>query len=256
MEDYSLLIDLHKHANRQGPGGDSDTGKAIELANLAPSDSMKIADIGCGTGASTLVLARKLGCQITAVDFLPDFLEELRLRAEAQGLSRQIFPLECSMDKLPFGEEEYDVIWAEGAIYNMGFENGVGYWKQFLKPGGLLVVSEITWITGSRPGEIQQYWDVEYPEIGTASEKMGVLERSGYSPAAYFTLPESSWLDNYYRPLQDSFSDFLSRHNGIEQAKSIINAEQKEIALYELYKMYYSYGVYIAKKPERPNTPK
>ena len=112
----------------------------------------------------------------------------------------------------------------------------------------MLVVSEITWLTGFRPAEIQQYWDVEYPEIGNASDKFGILERSGYSPAAYFTLPESSWLDNYYRPLQNSFSDFLSRHDGIDEAKAIISAEQKEIALYERYKLYYSYGVYIARK--------
>jgi SAM-dependent methyltransferase len=248
MEDYSLLIDLHKLAKRQGPGADSDTKRAAELARLSPSEPIELLDIGCGTGASSLVLAQLLNAQITAVDFLPDFIEELRARAESLGLAEKITPLVCTMESLPFASEAYDVIWAEGAIYNIGFKSGVNYWKQFLKPGGLLVVSEITWITGSRPGEVQQYWDSQYPEISTASEKIGVLESSGYSPLAYFTLPQSSWLDNYYRPLQNSFPDFLHRHEGSEEARAIVVAEEKEIALYERYKAYYSYGMYIANK--------
>ena len=68
------------------------------------------------------------------------------------GLSEKITTLCCSMDNLPFGDEEYDVIWSEGAIYNIGFERGVIDWNRYLKVGGLLVVSEITWITtAARP---------------------------------------------------------------------------------------------------------
>ena len=73
MEDYQLLIDLHKSANRQGPGGDAETEKALSLALVDRAAPLKIADIGSGTGASTLLLARLLEAQITAVDFLQDF---------------------------------------------------------------------------------------------------------------------------------------------------------------------------------------
>lgn len=55
---YELLIDLHKMNKRQGPGSDAQTLKALQLSGLMTStQSMQIADIGCGTGASTLVLA-------------------------------------------------------------------------------------------------------------------------------------------------------------------------------------------------------
>lgn len=248
MEDYSLLIDLHRRSPRQGPGGKRETSKAIELAGIDLSVPIKLADIGCGTGASTLVLAQSLNSQITAIDSSPDFLEELETKSDSLELSDRINPLVCSMDNLPFKEGELDVIWAEGSIYCMGFEFGINYWKRFLKPGGSLVVSEITWITSSRPSEIQQHWETEYPEIGTASEKFDALERSGYSPMAYFALPESCWLDNYYRPLQKSFTDFLNRHKGSEEAQALLRIEEEEISLYERYKTYYSYGMYIARK--------
>jgi SAM-dependent methyltransferase len=248
VEDHQLLIDLHKNANRQGPGGDTESEKALSLAMIDRAAPLKIADIGCGTGASTLSLAGLSEAQITAVDFLQDFLEVLEYRAENMGLSDKVTTLCRSMDNLPFGDEEYDVIWSEGAIYNIGFEKGVRDWNRFLKTGGMMVVSEITWLTADRPSELQEYWENEYPEVDTASSKIAILEDNGYSPVAYFVLPEHCWLDNYYRPMQDGFEAFLKRNGNSERAQAIVNAEKKEIALYEKYKAHYSYGVYIARK--------
>jgi len=81
MDELQLLIDLHKHANRQGPGGDAETERALDLAGLSRAAPLKVADIGCGTGASALTLARMLNAEITAVDFLQAFLDELETRA-------------------------------------------------------------------------------------------------------------------------------------------------------------------------------
>lgn len=248
MNDIQLLIDLHKRAKRQGPGGDSETRMAIELAMLDSSIPLKVADIGCGTGASTIQLARSLNADITAIDFLPEFLEILKSNAETKGLSNKINTIACPMDNLQFDNNEYDVIWSEGAIYNIGFEKGINYWRHFLKPDGVLVVSEITWITNERPSEIEDYWQEEYPEIDTASSKLKKLEENGYSPISYFVLPEKCWLENYYRPMQDSFTEFLARHSHSKESEAIVEAERKEISLYEKYKAYISYGVYIARK--------
>jgi ubiquinone/menaquinone biosynthesis C-methylase UbiE len=248
MDEYRLLVDLHKRAKRQGPGGDVETKMAIDLALIDKAAPLKIADIGCGTGASAMQLGRSLNATITAIDFLSEFIEVLKLNAEQEGLDKKINPMVCSMDSLPFSEEKLDVIWSEGAIYNIGFEKGITYWRRFLKPNGILVVSEITWTTDNRPSEIETYWVSEYPEIDTASSKFNILEKSGYTPIAYFTLSERCWLDNYYRPMQSTFSEFLDRHSYIEKAQEIVEAEKKEIALYEKYKAYYSYGVYIVRK--------
>jgi ubiquinone/menaquinone biosynthesis C-methylase UbiE len=248
VEQYKLLIDLHKGAKRQGPGGDEETEKALNLAMLDRDAPLRIADIGCGTGASALTLARLLNARITAVDFLQDFLDVLQSKAETEGLSNKITPICCSMENLPFENEEFDVIWSEGAIYNIGFEKGVVDWNRYLKPGGLLVASEITWITDTRPSALQKYWESEYPEIDMPSAKIKILEKNGYSPTAYFVLPEYCWLDNYYRPMQGSFQDFLNRNGNSEEARAIVQAENREIELYEKYKAHYSYGVYIARK--------
>ena len=155
MDDLKLLVDLHMHGRRQGPGGDAETEQALNLAAVDRNSPLKAADIGCGTGASTLVLARLLNARITAVDFLQDFLDVLRENAESMGVADKISTLACSMDNLPFADEELDIIWSEGSIYNIGFEKGVSDWRRFLKAGGLLVASEITWLTDSPPPELQ-----------------------------------------------------------------------------------------------------
>lgn len=153
MDELTLLADLHKAGLRQGPGSPDVTRRAMVLAGLDGSRPLEIADIGCGTGGASLELARMLDARITAVDFLPSFLDVLRQRAQAQGLGERIMTLEASMDALPFTDASFDVIWSEGAVYNMGFEAGIAAWKRFLKPGGKLVLSEITWTTphGRKP---------------------------------------------------------------------------------------------------------
>jgi len=138
------------------------------------------------------------------------------------------------------------VIWAEGAIYNIGFENGIRLWRPFLKRGGVIAASEITWLTDHRPAELEEHWADEYPEISTAPAKIAALETAGYSPIGYFTLPPSCWLDHYYRPLQARFGAFLDRHANTTAAQEIVEAEKREIELYERFAAHISYGFYIA----------
>ena len=59
--------------------------------------------------------------EIVAVDLFPEFLEVLQSRAQEAGLTGRIETLAASMDALPFEPESLDLIWSEGAIYNLGF---------------------------------------------------------------------------------------------------------------------------------------
>ncbi len=248
MDDLELLVDLHRDGRRQGPGGDDETRRAIALSGLGGDGALRIADIGCGTGASTLGLARELDAQIVAVDLLPEFLHLLDASADRDGLDDRITTLAASMDALPFGDASFDGIWSEGAIYNIGFEHGTRTWRRFLRPGGILAVSELTWLTHDRPAELDDYWMQEYPEIATASAKIAVLEANGYSPIGYFPLPESCWLDNYYGPTKERFAGFLARHDHSRAARKVVEAEQREIDLYERFSPFVGYGYYVARR--------
>ncbi|WP_081212518.1 class I SAM-dependent methyltransferase [Salegentibacter sediminis] len=248
MTELELIIDLHKNSERQGPGSEKDTGRALDLLNLPSDQTLKVADMGCGTGGQTISLAKNLNGQITAVDLFPEFLKELDEKAQKLGLKDKILSLERSMDDLSFEKDEFDLIWSEAAIYNIGFENGLKKWKDYLKVGGYLAVSEVTWITQSRPKEIEEFWKAEYPEIDTAANKIMQLENNGYSLVGYFYLSQDSWMESYYKPMQAGFETFLQRHNNSELAGKVVKDYQAEIDLYQKFKDYYSYGFYIARK--------
>lgn len=106
MTELELIVDLHKNSERQGPGGEKDTLKALGLLNLPTDQGLKIADIGCGSGGQTITLAENLYGQIIAVDLFPEFLDELNVKSENLGLTYKIVTLEKSMDDLPFKKEE------------------------------------------------------------------------------------------------------------------------------------------------------
>jgi SAM-dependent methyltransferase len=250
MTELDLLVDLHKYSERQGPGSKEETIKALELMDVADQKHLKIADMGCGTGGQTTTLAQHIDGKITAVDLFSEFLVELNLRAKKLGIHDKIITLQTSMDRLPFENEFFDIIWSEGAIYNMGFEKGIKKWREYLKPEGYLAVSEISWIGDSRPVEIEDYWMKAYPEIDTASNKIKILEDNGFSLAGYFYLKQDSWIENYYKPLENSFSTFLERHHNSAAARKVVKEHKEEIEMYTRFKEYYSYGFYVAKKKD------
>lgn len=243
-----LLVELHVDNDRQGPGSDEILGKVLDMLCIDKTKRLKIADIGCGTGSSTLSLLRLTSAEITAVDFVREFLEKLEKRAEKENLNERLITLQADMAELPFQKEDYDIIWSEGSIYNIGFERGVKAWRKFIKNDGFFVVSEITWINPHPPEKLRQYWQSEYPEIDTAANKINLLEENGYILWGYFVLPQESWLDNYYIPLQNGFDKFLVKNQHSSQARKLIQEYQQEIKIYKKYSKYYSYGVYVAKK--------
>lgn len=249
MTETDLIVQLHRRHHRQGPGSDKETLRAWEMMPLAER-FMEVADIGCGTGGQTLILAEKIHGHITAIDIFPEFLETLKQRAESAGLKDKITPLEKSMDELPFEKESLNLIWSEGAIYNIGFENGIKNWKRFLKPGGFLAVSEVIWTTPHRPEFLENYWMAEYPEISTAASKIKILEDHHFTLEGYFNLGSDSWLDQYYLPLEESFTSFLEDNNHSEQARKVIQDYSQEMDFYKKYKEYYTYGFFIARKNE------
>ncbi len=242
------LIDLYRKTDRQGPGDVKLTEMAFNMLDVLPTKP-KILDIGCGSGKQTIALAKHIDCEIIAIDYNQCFLDELAEKIKIENLENKIKIQQASMMDLPFSEEQFDIIWSEGAIYIMGFKKGLQEWKKFLKPQGYIVVSEISWLRRDIPDEIYCFWKSAYPEITTISQNMRIIEENGYKPLGHLILPEQGWLDNYYLPLKKIKKEFLQQFSEFDEAKHLINNEfEMEIKLYKKYKDYYSYVFYIMEK--------
>lgn len=245
--DFSLICEYFSALERQGPGSPEATIQALGF--IGPlSAASRIADIGCGTGGQTRVLARHTPGQITGIDLFPAFIDLFNAHARQAGLEHRVTGTVASMDALPFDEASLDLIWSEGAIYNIGFRRGLAYWRTFLKPGGTLAVTEASWFTPQRPAEIERFWTDAYPEIDTIPAKMAQLQEAGFSPVAAFVLPETCWTDHFYVPQRAAQQRFLAKHAGNKTAEDLVANQRHEAELYDTFKSFYGYAFYIGKK--------
>lgn len=243
--DFTMIADFFRRLKRQGPGGDWETRLAT---SLIPSFKRKIriADMGCGMGSQTFVLADEYDAEIDAVDLLPEMVEGIRQETERRGLQDVVHAVKASMDNLPFTPESHDLLWAEGSIFVMGYERGLRYWHQFLKPGGYVAVTDCSWLGSRRPNDIQWIAD-NIPEIDTIAHKLEQMEAAGYEPYAHFVLPETCWTTNYYQPMLPIMKQFLMDHP-TSGAQAFVDRLKEEIAYYEANKDTYGYVFYIGRK--------
>lgn len=245
--DFSLICEYFSSLERQGPGSPEATVKALSFIDNLTNQS-SIADIGCGTGGQTMVLAQHVPGQITGIDLFPAFIDLFNLNAQKLMLQKRVKGIVGSMDNLPFREEELDLIWSEGAIYNIGYERGLNEWRKFIKPGGYVAVTEVSWFTEKRPTEIETFWQDAYPEIDTIPNKVAQMQRAGYLPVASFILPENCWNENFYDPQVKAQEDFLKKYQGNKTVEELIVSQRHEAQLYNKYKAFYGYVFYIGRK--------
>lgn len=248
--DFNLICEYYANLERQGPGSPEMTLKALSfIGNL--TDTSQIADLGCGTGGQTMVLARHAPGKITGLDLYPGFIDLFNANAKRLNLDNRVTGVVGSMDALPFAPASLDLIWAEGSIYNIGFQRGLTEWREFLKPGGYIAVSEASWFTPQRPAEIETFWMESYPEIDTIPNKVAQMQDAGYIPVASFILPETCWTDHFYNSHPAVQDAFLKKYKGDKTVEAFIASERRGAKLYEAYKDCHGYAFYIGKSAAR-----
>jgi len=114
-----VLIKLHIEGERQGPGSDAIAKQALDIIGFEKDIKLNVLDVGCGTGAQTIALAKYLNCNIVAVDLFDEFLNSLENRFKKSKIDDKLTTIACSMNEMSFKENTFDLIWSEGAIYNI-----------------------------------------------------------------------------------------------------------------------------------------
>jgi SAM-dependent methyltransferase len=239
-----LFFEMFSGLPRQGPGDDASTRRALALVpGVGPAT--RVLDIGCGTGRQTRVIARHTGAHVVAIDSHPPFVEELTRSAQALGIADRIDARVGDMRRLALAPASFDLVWCEGAIYVVGFEAGLREWRTLLAPGGHMAVSEVCWTRPGAPPHCAAFWAREYPAIRDVRALLAAIAECGYETVGHFTLPPSSWWDDYYRPLQQRIIDFRSRHSAEADAQELADRVQHEIDVWHSCSEFYSYEFFV-----------
>ena len=229
---------------RQGPGCAGATKHVFSLLPPLPYDA-KILDVGCGSGTQTRDLATLTSGTITAVDNHQPFLDILAAKAGHASLSSRIKPVCASMDALPFEPGQFDLIWSEGAIFIVGFEQGLSLWKPFLRKGGYMVVSDADWFLPNPPAELMKWWESEGYVPVSEDEMKERVRRAGLRLIATYRLPEAGWWDNYYVPLLAQIKELRMTHGSDPAHAALLDSLEHEAEVYRKYKQYYGYTFFI-----------
>ena len=244
MEGMEYFYELFEALPRGGPGDNNSTRKAFNSIPKPPAQPL-ILDIGCGPGVQTIELAKLSKGRIIALDNHQAFLDKLIKKADAEGLLDHITPQNRSMLDMDFAENTFDIIWSEGALYFMGFQNGLRKCHQLLKNNGFLAVTEIVYLVNNPPERLVEFFEREYPDIQTVKDRLALIQNEGFLLISNFTLPESSWLDHFYRPMEAEIKRLIKKYQGNEIAIGILEEMKNEINLYKEYSEFYGYEFFI-----------
>ena len=182
------------------------TRKAFE--SIPGLDNPSILDIGCGTGVPTIALAKMSGGSIIGIDIDEISLELLRGKIRGKGLNNQVSVIKGSILTMDFPDESFDIVWAEGSIFVIGFEKSLEKWRRLIKPGGFLVFHD---------------------ENKERTKKIGLIKTYGYSLIAQFELTDNVWLNEFYIPLEKLIQKFKHEHPNDIQLNSELEKDKAEI---------------------------
>ena len=223
------------------------TRKAFHM--LPELDKPRILDVGCGSGVPTMELARLSNGQITGLDINQPLLDRLARKVEKAGLSDRVKTVNCSMFDMDFPDESFDIIWAEGSTFVIGFERALKEWRCFLKPKGCLVAHEMTWSRPDPPQEVYDYWKrLAASGIRTVREYLEQIPACGYDVIGYFTLPDDAFWIEYYGPLENRIQELRPKYINDSRALEVLDEEQREIDLSRKYHEWYGSAFFIMKK--------
>lgn len=237
MQDF---MQVFEPLERWGPGGEEETLRAL---NALPFSPRNILEIGSGKGLSTKALAEHSDAQITAMDNEPLAIEALQAKLEQLGFDSRVMPVCASMTALPFAQQSFDLLWAEGCVYIMGLQKALEQWKPQLKKDGILVVSDLVWLSDTPQQDYVDFWKGEYPDMQPLATRLAQFEQQGYEVLDHFSISQQAW-KNYWQPLEARISELSLELEGAQALTDIT----REVELYRRHQGdQYAYHFFIAR---------
>jgi SAM-dependent methyltransferase len=229
------------------PGGLLATKRLADKCNVSPD--MTILDAGCGSGRSTIFLAKQYGCRIVGVDIDSRTLLKAQAEALSKGVGDRVVFRVADTNDLPFPNQMFDGALVQAALIFTNKVQALHSVSHTLHAGGFLGVIELAW---KKP----------------PSETIVTKVRETLCAAAVNTEQHSDWIKLFYqtgfnvvhaelRDLNFNFSGMLQNEGFLSTLRIALqcalnkSAKSKTRAVMNLFKEtgdYLGYGIYVGRK--------
>jgi ubiquinone/menaquinone biosynthesis C-methylase UbiE len=122
---------------------------------------MRVLDLGCGKGCSSIFLHREFGVQVWAIDSWVSAAENIQ-RIRDAGVEEGVCPLHADARSMPFPPDYFDAIVSIDSFPYYGTDDlYLNYLAHFVRPGGLIGIAGaglMLEISGPVPDHLQEWW--------------------------------------------------------------------------------------------------
>jgi len=245
--DWEIFFELYEALPRQGPGNRACAAKALGLCrDLPPAPA--VLDLGCGVGGQTLHLAELTSGSIVALDSHAPSIQRLEATVSERGLSDRIRPVIGDMARPDLPAASFDLIWSEGALYNIGIENALRICSGLLRSGGHLAFTDAVWRKDNPPAEVKASFDLDYPAMGRVPDILSAIAACGFSLLGHFTLPDQAWWDDFYTPMQKRIEELRGKYAADREALAVLEQLAREPEMHRLHSDYYAYEFFVVRR--------
>lgn len=243
-----LFFEVFESLPRQGPGSRACTARALALCRDVPP-SPRVLDLGCGVGAQTFDLAELTSGFVVAVDRHRPNVERLSATVAARELEHRVLPVLGDMARPGQRPESFDLVWSEGALYNVGLETALEVCRGLLRPGGHIAFTDAVWRVDDPPAAVRAGFDEEYPTMGTVPDALRAIELAGFALAGHFTVPDEAWWGDFYTPMLRRVEELRGELAGDAEALAALDGIAAEPEMHRRHSASYAYEFFVARKP-------
>ena len=142
--------------------------------------------------------------------------------------------------------QDIDLLWSEGAAYNIGFSNALATWPPAVSSGGFAVVSELSWLKETAPDAVKKFFQAGYAEMQTVQDNIATAEGAGYKLLTTHTLPQQTWVDGYYDILAPRAKALLDHSD--PSVRDFAAETVREIEVFQCSEDSYGYVFYVLQR--------
>jgi SAM-dependent methyltransferase len=252
---WEIFFEVFETLPRQGPGNRACAARALGLCRDLPQTAA-ILDLGCGVGGQTLQLAELVASgSIVAIDSHAPSIERLKAAVAERGLSQRVSAIVGDMTRPPQPRGSVDLVWSEGALYNIGLRNALRVCHELLRPGGYLAFTDAVWRMENPPPEVKTSFDMDYPAMGKPDDDVAAIRDRGFELVGHFTLPDEAWWDDFYTPMEARIAELRGKYAGDVEASAILDQLAREPEMHRRYSDFYANEFFVARRPLTQSRP-